>query len=273
MSREKLAENIQNLYDVVARLRHPTEGCPWDLEQTHKSLLKYLIEESYEFSHSVEEENFTEMCDELGDVLLQVVLHARLAEEKNKFHLNDVIKVITEKMIRRHPHVFSDENDKSIEGIKKNWEKIKAKEKAQKEISHYEIDKDLFSFPALTSSSKIGKKTSKINFDWDNYKQVVDKVEEEWAELKEELAPEEKMNKERVYEELGDTLFSMAQLARHLGIDPEVCLRDANLKFKRRFNQVEDIAKERNMIIKETSKDKLESLWKEVKSIERENSL
>ena len=142
MSREKLAQNIQNLYDVVARLRHPTEGCPWDLEQTHKSLLKYLIEESYEFSHSVEEENFTEMCDELGDVLLQVVLHARLAEEKKKFHLNDVIKVITEKMIRRHPHVFSDENDKSIEGIKKNWEKIKAEEKATDYKKNYITELD-----------------------------------------------------------------------------------------------------------------------------------
>ena len=134
MSQKALIEQITRLHEVVAKLRHPTDGCPWDLEQTHRSLLKYLIEESYEFSHAVEEENFEEMKDELGDILLQVVLHSQLASEKEHFKLDEVVKAIADKMVRRHPHVFADESDRSIEGIKKNWEKIKKAEKEKHRI-------------------------------------------------------------------------------------------------------------------------------------------
>ncbi len=273
MSDQELASELLKFKDVIAKLRHPESGCPWDLEQTHQSLLKFLIEESYEFSNAVEEHDFDEMRDELGDILLQVFLHSQLASEEKHFSLIDVVKSISDKMIRRHPHVFCNESDKSIEEIKKKWEEIKQAEKSQKPQKKYEINAEHMAFPSLTSSYKIGKKTNKMNFDWGDYKQVVEKVEEEWAELKVELTPEVDMNKDRVYEELGDTLFTIAQLARHLDIDPEICLRDANLKFKRRFNMVEDIAKKRNVLIKEASKDKLESLWNEVKTIERGNSL
>ncbi len=266
---EDLKAEITELYDVVAKLRDPKEGCPWDLKQTHQSLLKYLIEESYEFSHSVEEQDYNEMRDELGDILLQVVLHSQLAQEKEKFKLVDVVKSIKEKMIRRHPHVFGDEKDNTIKGIKDNWEKIKASERENKPQRNYEIGHDLLSFPSLTSSYKIGKKTNKINFDWEDHSQVLYKVEEEWQELKEELTPQRPIDKERVNEEMGDLLFSMAQLARHLDIDPEVCLRQANLKFKKRFNQVEDIAKKKNIKISESSQAELESLWQEVKSYEK----
>ncbi len=272
MSDQELSREILKLKEVVAALRHPETGCPWDLEQTHKSLIKYAIEESYEFAQAVENDDPNEMKDELGDILLQVVLHSQLASEKSNFNLVDVIKGISDKMIRRHPHVFSDEQDKSIKGIKEKWEEIKAQEKrlkAQSTDNQYEIDSDLLCFPALTSAFKIGKKTSKINFDWENYSQVMYKVEEEWQELKEELAPE-KYNKQRVQEELGDFLFSSAQLARHLGIDPEIALRDANVKFKQRFNKVEDIAKLRGIKIEQSSQEELEQLWQEVKKREVE---
>ncbi len=263
-------KELERLNEVVTKLRDPKDGCPWDLEQTHRSLLKYLSEESYEYMHAVEEGDFDKMEDELGDVLLQVVLHSVIAKQNGKFDLESVAKRIADKMVRRHPHVFGDTKTKDVGEIKKNWEDIKAKEKEGNE-SQYEIDDELLAFPALTSSAKIGKKTEKINFDWEDHTQVLYKVEEEWQELKEELAPIRPANMERVKEELGDFLFSTAQLARHLKIDPEVALRDANVKFKKRFNQVEDLAKERGISIHESSQAELDQLWQEVKHIEKGN--
>ncbi|MFG1482874.1 nucleoside triphosphate pyrophosphohydrolase [Halobacteriovorax sp. RZ-2] len=263
---------MERLREVVAKLRDPKDGCPWDLEQTHKSLLKYLMEESYEFMHAVEDGNYKKMEDELGDVLLQVVLHSQLASEESKFDLNSVAKTIADKMVRRHPHVFTDNKAKDVAEIKQRWEEIKKAEKANEEsLKKYEICNELLSFPALTSAAKIGKKTNKINFDWEDYTQVMYKVEEEWQELKEELTPGRELNKERVQEEMGDLLFSVAQLARHLDLDPEITLREANLKFKRRFNQLEDIAREEGIVIRESSQDELETLWSRVKEIEKSN--
>lgn len=267
-------KEFERLNEVVTKLRDPENGCPWDLEQTHRTLLKYLMEESYEFMHAVEEDDTDQMEDELGDVLLQVVLHSVIAKQAGKFDIESVSKRIADKMVRRHPHVFGDIQTKDVDQIKKNWEEIKSEERAAKADSKpaYEIDKDLLAFPALTSSAKIGKKTGKINFDWEDATQVVYKVEEEWQELKEELAPFPKFNHERVKEELGDFLFSVAQLARHLKIDPEVALRDANVKFKNRFNQVEDMAKERGVALRESSQSELEHLWQEVKYNEKKQS-
>lgn len=261
-------KEFERLNEVVTKLRDPENGCPWDLEQTHRTLLKYLMEESYEYMHAVEDENYDHMEDELGDVLLQVVLHSVIAKQAGKFDIESVSKRIADKMVRRHPHVFGDVETKDVGEIKKNWEEIKQQEKADKEV-HYEIDSDLLAFPSLTSAAKIGKKTSKINFDWEDQSQVAYKVEEEWQELKEELAPYPNYNHERVKEELGDFLFSIAQLSRHLKIDPEIALRDANLKFKERFNQVEDLAKQRGISIKDSSQDELEVLWQEVKYREK----
>jgi MazG family protein len=261
-------KEFERLNEVVTKLRDPENGCPWDLEQTHRTLLKYLMEESYEFMHAVEDDNYDHMEDELGDVLLQVVLHSVIAKQAGKFDIESVSKRIADKMVRRHPHVFGDVETKDVGEIKKNWEEIKQQEKADKEVK-YEIDNDLLAFPSLTSAAKIGKKTGKINFDWDGPSQVVYKVEEEWQELKEELAPYPNYNHERVKEELGDFLFSIAQLARHLKIDPEIALRDANLKFKQRFNQVEDLAKDKGIALRDSSQSELEELWQEVKYREK----
>ena len=265
-----LQNQIKRLYEIVIKLRDPQDGCPWDLKQTHKSLLKYLMEESYEFMHAVDKDDYEHMEDELGDILLQVVFHAVIAEQNGKFNLEDVAKGIANKMERRHPHVFGDIKTKDIKKIKDNWETIKANEK-KSEKQRYQIGTDLLAFPALTSAVKIGKKTNMLNFDWENFGQVVCKVEEEWQEMKEELKTDKSFDENRVKEELGDLLFSMAQLARHLKIDPELALREANIKFKRRFDKLEDNARERNIDIKKSSQDKLEQLWQEVKTQEKNN--
>lgn len=259
---------FERLYKTIEKLRDPVDGCPWDLEQTHGTLLKYLIEEAYEFLHAVESGESNKMEEEIGDVLLQVLLHSIIAKQDGKFDFESVSKKLADKMIRRHPHVFSDVKTTNIEEIKTNWEEIKKKENGTNK-PEYQISDDLIAFPALVSAYKIGKKTNKLNFDWSDPLQVAYKVEEEWQELKEELAPYPRLNKERVKEELGDFLFSSAQLARHLDIDPEDALRQANIKFKKRFNQVEDIAKEKNINMKESTQDELEHLWLEVKTREK----
>ena len=212
------------LVEVVKKLRDPDGGCPWDLKQTHNSLLKYLIEESYEFIHATESEDIEEMEEEIGDVLLQVLLHAQLASEKDNFNIESVSKKLADKLIYRHPHVFKEKNENiSEEEVVAKWDDLKKSEKEGKDQSL--IDNSYINFPALFSANKIGKKTNKINFDWDDATQVAYKVEEEWQELKEEIGPNAgQINIERVEEELGDFLFSAAQLGRHLGIDPEDCL-------------------------------------------------
>lgn len=247
---------------TVKALRHPQTGCPWDLEQTHKSLLKYLIEESYEFIESVEKNDSKEMEEEIGDVLLQVLLHTTIGEENNKFSLESAAKVLSDKLIRRHPHVFEMEEKLTSDEIIENWQKIKVQEKGERK---YSIDEKLLQAPALTSAYKIGKKSTEVNFDWSDHMQVAMKVEEEWQEVKEELLPNGQYNKERVREEIGDLLFSVAQLARHLDIDPEECLRDANKKFIGRFKKVEDYIRNEGKDMKTTPQEELEEIWVKIK--------
>jgi MazG family protein len=252
--------------EVIQQLRHPSAGCPWDLEQTHQSLLKYLIEEAYEFVEAVEKKDSKLMEEELGDVLLQVLLHSTIAAEGNTFTLESVSKNLADKIIRRHPHVFSSSGERpSVEEVVSNWQAIKGQEKT---IQKYTFDSKLLHAPALESAFKIGKKSSSVNFDWENYYQVASKVEEEWQEVKEELPPGGKFDLARVKEEIGDLLFSVAQLARHLKLDPEECLRDANKKFIKRFNQVEDMVQAQNKKMGEISTDELEEIWVEVKKNE-----
>ncbi|MCT4643133.1 MAG: nucleoside triphosphate pyrophosphohydrolase [Bacteriovoracaceae bacterium] len=253
---------LEKLIDVIKKLRDPKDGCPWDLEQTHKSLLKYLIEESYEYVEAVEDNNFDKMKDELGDVLLQVLLHGQIASESNKFNIEDIAKNLSDKMIRRHPHVFKDKSlAKDADEVTKNWEQIKAKENKNKK--EYFFNSSDLCMPALMSSARIGKRSAKVNFDWDNYEQVWDKVCEELEEVKEEIFP--KINKDRAKEEIGDLLFSVAQLARHLEIDPEDALRSANKKFIKRFNKVEDYVANEKKAINQYSLDELESIWQKIK--------
>lgn len=257
-------EQMDKLKEIVAKLRHPKDGCPWDLEQTHQSLLPYLIEESYEFMQAVENNDFEHMEEELGDVLLQVVLHAQIASENNKFTLESVAKKLSQKMVRRHPHVFADGAAKTPSEVSAKWQEIKETEKKKLHTIHA----GHLAAPALSSSAQIGAKTRELNFDWDDAAQVSYKVEEEWQELKEELVSP-KINKERAKEELGDFLFSIAQLARHLDIDPELALRDANKKFLRRFNRIEDMIKSEGKDFSDFDQMQLDHYWNRAKSEEK----
>ena len=253
---------LERCIEVIKQLRHPTEGCPWDLEQTHETLLKFLIEESYEFVEAVELQNPKMMEEEIGDVLFQVLLHTTMGEEKNAFSLESSAKLLADKLIRRHPHVFNKQNNISSDEVIKRWNEIKIKEKGERK---YTIDEKYLHAPALESSFKIGKKSTSVNFDWEDYYQVMSKVEEEWQEVKEELPPGGHFNKERVKEEIGDLLFSVAQLARHLDLNPEECLRDANKKFIGRFQKVEDEVRSLGKKLEETPQSELEEIWVKVK--------
>lgn len=261
---------FERLVETIAALRDPKSGCPWDLKQTHKSLLRYLIEESYEYHHAVEEEDLDAMEEEMGDVLLQVILHSQLAKEAGHFDIESVSKVITDKMIRRHPHVFDNKEmvEYSTEQIKDNWQKIKHEEKGSPKKKH-RINKSYLSFPALFCSEKIGHKTNKIRFDWDNAHQVIDKVQEEWDELKFELKEDHQTNTVKIKEELGDFLFTIAQLSRHLGIEPEDALREANKKFIRRFNTVEDLIAEDNKELESMNQMEMDVYWTKCKIMEK----
>ncbi|MCF8058707.1 MAG: nucleoside triphosphate pyrophosphohydrolase [Bacteriovoracaceae bacterium] len=251
---------FKNLVQVVKALRDPDTGCPWDLEQNHQSLLKYLFEESYEFKEAVEKNDPILMNDELGDILLQVLLHSEIASEADHFNLESVSKNLAEKLIRRHPHVFNNPENKKIsaEDVNQNWHEIKAQEKGLKKSRA--IKEKIIYGPALKVAENIGHKTKELNFDWENANQVAWKVEEEWQELKEELMPS-KINPERIAEELGDFLFSAAQLARHLNLDPEELLKKANQKFLKRFYAMEDQLSIDGKEFKDMTQEQLDRYW------------
>lgn len=227
----------QQILDVVKKLRHPKKGCPWDLSQTHESLTPYAIEEAYELEEAIESKNQKDIISELGDVLLQVLLHSQIASENKKFNIDDVIQTLSEKMIRRHPHVFATTKVKNAKEVMKNWELIKKQESLAK--SKDQKIKKLFGFaknlPSLVVAQKIGKRTEQYKFDWNNASQVLAKVDEEIAELKSAIRKKDKKN---INEELGDVLFTLAQLGRHLEIDTDKSLRQSNRKFMFRFSKM-----------------------------------
>lgn len=258
-------ENLTRVIEVIKALRDPKTGCPWDLEQSHESLLKYLIEESYEYIEAVESKNSKAMEEELGDVFLQVLLHAQIASDSNKFSLDSISKVLADKMIHRHPHVFSTSNSNlSSDDVKKAWKQLKGKKE-----QYYISISDAYA-PALTASNNIGAKSQAVNFDWDNVQDVVNKVDEELLEVKEEIAIDP--SSKEVREEIGDLLFSVAQLARHLNIDPEEALKQANLKFIKRINLVEDHVKADSKKMTELQTSELEKYWAKVKNELKESS-
>ncbi len=263
-------KNFEVLKEIIARLRGPN-GCPWDKEQTHESLVPFAIEEVYEFIDTIEnKEKHHEMKEELGDVLFQVLLHSQLASEKNNFNIYDVIANLSEKMIRRHPHVFGNEIASTSEEVLKNWAVIKKQEKqisnannrpATKNTNNFDIPTHL---PALQRALKIGNKSKKSGFDWENLHDLFAKIKEECMELEETITYNE--SKERQEEELGDLLFAIAQMARHLNFDPETSLRKANNKFEKRYFKMVQLANSRNLNFEELSLLEKEELWKEIKN-------
>ena len=252
--------SFDNFVEIIRTLRGPN-GCPWDKEQTHKSLCRFAIEEVYELIEAIQYEQDELICEELGDVLLQVVLHSVIGEQENRFKIEDVVKNISEKMIRRHPHVFADTRVNSTAEVAANWQRIKDQEKASKKdnitTKKFEFPKGM---PPLLRAIKFGEKTNKYRFDWKDAGSLFEKIEEEISELKQAVISGDFNDKKH---ELGDALFSLAQLGRHLNIDPEIALREANQRIEDRFFQMvgelslEDFAN--------LSDDKKNELWENVK--------
>lgn len=255
--------DLTPLEDIIRTLRSPG-GCPWDIVQTHKSLRRNLIEEVYEVIEAIDLEDKDLLCEELGDLLMQIVFHARMAEEANYFSMQDVIDGITDKLIRRHPHVFGDVSVKDAGEVLMNWEAIKRAEKKDRKSVLDGVPKDL---PALMSAYKLQNKASKVGFDWPDIEPVWDKLTEEIRELEE--ATMEK-TPDHMVEEMGDVLFTLVNLARFLKIDPELALIEANRKFKRRFSYIEDKVKATHQKWEHLSLIELDDLWQEAKERDEE---
>ncbi len=251
--------SLQSLVQVVASLRGP-DGCPWDLEQTHESLSLYAVEEAHELAEALETKNDGLIKEELGDVLFQVILHCQLAKERGAFELKDVISSINEKLIRRHPHVFSGEKVSGSEQVIAHWEAIKKQEKKSSDPFELKVPTGL---PALQRAAKIGFRTEKLKFDWENAEQVREKVREEVAELEEAL---DLKTEDEIRHEMGDVFFSLAQLARHLKMDPEQIGREANRRFELRFNTMMKLREERCLSWEKMSQQEKENLWNEAKA-------
>lgn len=267
---DKSKELFAEFCELVAQLRDPVTGCPWDLSQTHQTLARYLVEEAYEASAAMQENSPAKMCDELGDVLLQVVLNAQLGADAKTFVIDDVIRSIHEKMVRRHPHVFGNEQEKKqrdIGQIYKRWDEIKKTEGGRDEDASLMVQKKAHKvFPATQQAAKIGSVAKSVHFDWEHTDQVVEKVFSEFREFKEEWDKNpEPANRERLYEEIGDIYFSLAQLCRHLDADPELLAYNGNRKFLKRFAAMENLAASRGQELANLAKTDLEALWNEIK--------
>ena len=254
---------LERAIETIRALHRPETGCPWDLQQSYASLLKYLIEEAYEYIEAVENKDIELMEEEIGDILLQVLHHTSISEKLGDFNLESVAKRMSDKIIHRHPHVFgkTQGEDLSADEVIRRWKIIKEEEKKKKDSP---IPDKLLNLPSLMAAHKIGVASSKIKFDWEKAEDVLEKVEEEFSELKVEL----KKNQGKIKEELGDLFFSLAQLSRHLGFEAEDVLREANQKFIRRFRSVEELALEDNQKIESCSRDELEALWARAKKDE-----
>jgi ATP diphosphatase len=261
-----MRHNIDRLLDIMARLRAPEDGCPWDVDQTFETIAPHTIEEAYEVADAIDRRDMSGLRDELGDLLLQVVFHARMAEESQHFVFGDVVEAICEKMILRHPHVFGDMKVASADAQTENWESIKVVER--KNANTHEIDVAV-GLPALMRAAKIGKRAAGMGFDWPKAQGVIDKMQEELDELKEAVQSSASDRQNDVAEELGDFLFASANLARHLRVDPEEALRRANLKFQRRFKAMEAEVMDTGKTVESASLPELEDAWGAAKIKER----
>jgi nucleoside triphosphate diphosphatase len=269
---------LEDLLRVMARLRDPETGCPWDQMQSFATIAPYTIEEAYEVADAIARGDVDGLKDELGDLLLQVVYHSRMAEEQGSFGFGDVVDAITEKMIRRHPHVFEDVTLRDQFVGSGTWEQIKAEEKAAREAARGETDEGSLlddvplALPALSRAVKLQSRAARVGFDWPSLEPVLAKAEEEIAELKAALAERNKGENasasKEVGEEFGDLVFVMANLARHLKLDPEACLREANAKFVRRFASIERALRADGRGPEDATLEEMDQLWDEAKAAE-----
>ncbi|MBZ9810767.1 nucleoside triphosphate pyrophosphohydrolase [Mesorhizobium sp. BR1-1-9] len=271
----KPSKDISRLIEIMAALRAPKTGCPWDIEQDFSTIAPYTIEEAYEVADAIARGDLDDLRDELGDLLLQVVYHAQMAEEAGEFAFGDVVQAITTKMIRRHPHVFGDEQARSAGMAKGMWEKIKAQEKAEKRSARLArgldpedngkgfLDSVPIALPALTRALKLQEKAARVGFDWSEAAPILDKIEEEIGELREALA---KGQTAEIKDEFGDMLFAVVNLGRHLKLDSEAALSGTNEKFRSRFHYVEQALEKSGSSLEKADLDEMEALWQKAKS-------
>jgi nucleoside triphosphate diphosphatase len=263
------ADPVGRLLAVMARLRDPTSGCPWDVEQTFATIAPYTIEEAYEVADAIERQDMAALKDELGDLLLQVVFHGQMAREAGRFDFAEVAAGIAEKMIRRHPHVFGDTNIETSEAQTQAWEEHKEKERHAKAAAEGRppsvLDGVAAGLPALMRALKLQRRAARVGFDWPNTLGVFVKIDEELSEIKLEI--DQTRSPDRLLDEVGDLLFAVVNLARHLEVDPEAALRHANGKFERRFRQVEDQLTAAGRSPADASLDELETLWQQAKAL------
>ncbi len=259
--------DIEKLLVMMEKLRHPQDGCPWDKEQTFSTIAPYTIEESYEVADAIHRNDIEELKYELGDLLFQVVFHSQMAKELEHFSFHDVVEAVTEKMERRHPHVFADAKIASAEAQTKAWEEIKAQERINKSDSQHEsiLDGISMRMPAMSRAVKLQKKAASIGFDWPDHVGVVDKIKEELDEVIEEI---EKNDHENLSREIGDLLFVIANLARKFKVDPESAVTSTNAKFEKRFKAIEAELQNKNIKIGTVDLEELEMIYREVKSKE-----
>jgi nucleoside triphosphate diphosphatase len=272
------SRDISRLIEIMAALRTPVTGCPWDLEQNFATIAPYTIEEAYEVADAIARGDLDDLCDELGDLLLQVVYHARMAEEENAFAFGDVVEAVTRKMIRRHPHVFADK-DGNVQpaGVKSAWERIKAEEKAERaarrppeETSHKSLLSTVKAgLPALARAMELQRKVSTVGFDWNDPRAVLKKIREEADEIEAAL---DRNDKQELAEETGDLLFAVVNLARHVEADPESALRATNAKFERRFAYIERALEAQGRTLEQASLDEMDALWNAAKGEEKRAS-
>jgi ATP diphosphatase len=268
------SRDISDLLDIMAALRRPGSGCPWDLEQNFATIAPYTIEEAYEVADAIARGDLDDLCDELGDLLLQVVFHARMAEEQNAFSFGDVVEAITRKMIRRHPHVFADKDGRlTPSDVKGAWDRIKAEEKAERAArrpSEQTAHQSLLSGvkagqPALTRALGLQRKASSVGFDWNDPREVLRKIREEADEIEAAL---DRHDAEELAAETGDLLFAVVNLARHVGADPDTALRGTNAKFERRFGYIEQALPAQGRSLQSASLAEMDALWNEAKGNE-----
>lgn len=270
--------DINRLLEIMAALRQPETGCPWDIVQTFETIKPYTIEEAYEVADAIERKDPDDLCEELGDLLLQVVFHARIAEEAGQFNFGDVVEAITRKMIRRHPHVFARSDADTPEAVKAQWDTIKQQEKAERLArraargSADDPDTGYLgsvqrSFPALTEALKLQERAAKVGFDWSEAAPILDKIEEEIGELREALAENKP---EKVKDELGDLIFALVNIGRHVGAEPEQALRGTNTKFRNRFRHIETSLQASGETLVDASLERMEELWQAAKGIQRQ---
>jgi nucleoside triphosphate diphosphatase len=264
---------LAELLAAMARLRDPESGCPWDVKQTFATIAPYTIEEAYEVADAIAREDLDGLKDELGDLLLQVVYHAQMASEQSRFEFADVVDAIARKMIRRHPHVFEDPSRREEFMSTDLWDRIKGEEKAERgdgATSASVLGEVPVGLPALTRAVKLQKRAAKVGFDWPSLAPVLEKAEEEIAELKAAIADKKSGGaQERIVEEFGDLLFVMANVARHLGVDPEAALRAANAKFVRRFESIETALAAEGRRPEDATLEEMDTLWDAAKDAER----